>query len=158
MQYRASIVRWRSARGGTWRAGVRATHAGDWLWRLRECVPSPRVRIPSRGVQSTSNRLRVSIAPLCNTYVRTRLFRRHGFNTFFWIETRLSVHMVHLVDIFRSANVEYPPPIIVSKVCLLLISLVLYFLLFLYFFIFVFCLQTKVCLNFTEFLGSWRII
>lgn len=107
-------------RAGGRGAGVRATHARDWLSGLRECVP-PRVRVPAARPCSVAFQtpwaVDVSRAALSNARKpkpRVRTFK-YTIEVFFSIGTNSSVHMVHLVDIFRSAKVEYPPSVIVSK-------------------------------------------
>lgn len=117
MQYRASIVRWRARAGrGRERGGARK-HARDWLSSLRACVP-PRVRVPTPA-SHLSRALpfaRVRRAALCSECCRTTARSQSTVTKFnFKTDTNLSVHMVHLVDILRSAKVEYPPPVIVSK-------------------------------------------
>lgn len=78
----------------------------------------PRVRVPtparhlSRALHSV-RAARAALRPESRTKHAARTFLNTKFN--FKLETNLSVHMVHLVDILRSAKVEYPPPVIVSK-------------------------------------------
>lgn len=110
-------------RGGEKGAGVRAAHARDWLSSLRECVPPPPRACLARCDQSPSDRRRTETyrpVPRVTSDYRDRAPVRSlpsigPHQKFRKTEYSLSVHMVHLVDIFRSASVDYPPPIIVSK-------------------------------------------
>lgn len=110
-------------RGGEKGAGVRAAHARDWLSSLRECVPPPPRACLARCDQSPSDRRRIEtycFVPRVTSDYRDRAPVRSlpsigPHQKFRKTEYSLSVHMVHLVDIFRSASVDYPPPIIVSK-------------------------------------------
>lgn len=69
----------------------------------RRAARTSRDRCPSAPRSPRSRPLAVSYQTIYSTVL-----------LFIW--TILTVHMVHLVDILRSANVEYPPPpVIVSK-------------------------------------------
>lgn len=123
MQYRASIVRWLGGagrvrrRGGARGARTRLVVKPAWVrtsprayafarpcsvafWTPRETyVPW---RVPSDKYERRDRALNRSLLSVVK-------------QVSFWTGTNLSVHMVHLVDILRSAKVEYPPPVIVSK-------------------------------------------
>ncbi|PZC85048.1 hypothetical protein B5X24_HaOG202812 [Helicoverpa armigera] len=78
-------------------------------------MPSPaRVQSSSELRASQSCRAALQVTYESRDRASIRSLPSITYTSLFSTGTNSSVHMVHLVDIFRSAKVEYPPPVIIK--------------------------------------------